>query len=121
MVQRRRAVLALVCRIVSQRISDLFRLIHEPRADGPRVDLDQADQIWIQKLQVLSNPLQHSGVAAQVPRARNGQVKGGPCPGCVPDVVQNETHELGGGGLDVHRSAAFYSTTASLAPRTLRY
>ena len=82
-------------------------------------DFDQANEIRIKKLQVLGNPLQHAGVAAQVASAGNGQMKSGPCPGCVPDVVQNETHELGGGGLDVHRSAAFYSTTASLAPRTV--
>ena len=95
------AVLALIRRIMSQRIGDLLRLIHEPGANRSGVDFDQADEVGIQRLQVLRDAFEDARVAAQITGPGDRQVKGGPGTGRVPDVVQDKSHrerESGGAG-----------------------
>ena len=96
LIDRGRAVLALVGGVVAERIGDLLGLVDQPGADRAGVDLDQADQVGIERFQPLGDAVQDLGVAAEVARAGHRQVEGRAETGGVPDVVQDEAHRVGG-------------------------
>ena len=45
LIDGRRAVLALIRRVVTERVGDLLRLVDQARADRAGIDLDQPDEV----------------------------------------------------------------------------
>src|SRR5665213_804737 len=91
LVQRLGAVLALEDGEMPQLLGDVLGLIDHAGADGTGVDLDQAHHIGLLGPQKLGNTVQHARITAQVPGARQWQVKSGAGARRVADVVDDQT------------------------------
>ena len=90
-VYRRCAILAFICREVSQAACDEFGLVDHAGPHRAGVHLDQADDVCVLGAKKLRESGQHPPVGAQVARPRHGQVESwsGACG--VTDVVDHQT------------------------------
>ena len=91
-VERVGAVLALVAGKMTERFGDDVRLVDAAAADRAGVDLDQADDVRVLRLDEAGDARQHPGVAAQVAGARDREVKRSAGAGGVADVVKQKAH-----------------------------
>src|ERR1700722_17103661 len=95
-VDRAGAVLALEGRVVTEVAGDVLGLVDHPRADGPGIDLDEADDVGLLSADEFSDAGENLAIAAQVARTRQGQMERGPGASGIPDVIDEQTQ---GGGL----------------------
>ncbi len=71
-VERARAVLALVGRVVAELAGDVLRLVHHAGANRAGIDLDQPDDIGLLGADEVGDAGEDFAIAAEIARAGDG-------------------------------------------------
>src|SRR5580704_2289030 len=78
---------------MAQGTRDKVRLIDHAGADGAGIDFDEPHNIRILLLDEVSDARQHLPAGAKIAGARHREVEGGPGPGRIAYVVDQQSHQ----------------------------
>ena len=78
---------------MAERARNEIRLIDHSSADGAGIDFDETDDIRVLFLDEVGNTRQHLAAGAKIAGARHREVEGGPSPGGITYIVNQQSHQ----------------------------
>src|SRR5688572_7804405 len=93
-IKRTGAIFALVNGVMAKRARNDVGLVHIASSDRARVDLDQAYDVGILRLDEVRDPLQVRPIADEISHPRQRPMQGGAQAKAVANVVKQQPHLL---------------------------